>query len=854
MGQDIKVQLSFEELQGEKLNAEFLSYKEVEHISSASKMLRHGYGGLRIESLRSFEDGQLLRTASQLQQAQCAFGNLRSQLEHDKDHVTFAEKVSQDQQSENAREKTLSRHHIKSSAEFFMHYITPIATETPFWNSFSESIVTLGGEGRQLALTITKHHGHWSPQPRPPAPTSNPTQPEISACTIAAASLAKLFAPRCSVGVCKSRVRSGLRALNLSLSLFPMAMASSASSLSIPLKPSEAFGVKGSLRDGVHFVEGYTFIYVASHCVIEKNIRDLRAQGRFLTGSPSMCGISAIVVSPDDRTLAVAEIAKLQDVNSSYSSSSVAAASPVISVYSAAKLSKKQSLISASAGSHEYISLSYTCDGKHLAALGGPPEWLLQLWHVRKTKVLCSIKTVTLNSTGAYQVRCCPVDKNWFTVCGDGFAKTYKMVDTDLRQVSTDYTNQEGRKVFCHSWIPRSAVKSAEDEETKAKGGKGLNGKITVVKKANKEMKLKGNEVVKCGCVYALDSGELLYVNHGEVIAKIPMQESGDEVCIVQTILPYSKGFICGENGKVSVYDYDKDHKTYKKVRSIKVEETNARVHGLALSSEEDVLICLLSTNRLIHLCFDEIDTMSADTVSKKVQAQQSYHQAFITGMDTCLLKPFVVTCSKDNSVRVWNFEDRSCEILKFFPSEALSVSIHPNGLYLLVGCMDCLHLLNMVIDDLSLWKEFPSVKGCTDCAFSRGGQCFAAATGNVIHVISTYTGQIIGHLRGHTNKVRSIWWAYDDFSIVTSGMDGAIYEWSLKTWERSREYVTEGCPQTCAIGTKSSNRFFSTTSNCKLRELDSVEVFHVESFNLNYILGYVLLAWTTLQSHVQTL
>lgn len=32
---------------------------------------------------------------SQLQQAQCAFGNLRSQLEHDKDHVTFAEKVTQ---------------------------------------------------------------------------------------------------------------------------------------------------------------------------------------------------------------------------------------------------------------------------------------------------------------------------------------------------------------------------------------------------------------------------------------------------------------------------------------------------------------------------------------------------------------------------------------------------------------------------------------------------------------------------------------------------------------------------------------------------------------------------------------
>lgn len=121
---------------------------------------------------------------------------------------------------------------------------------------------------------------------------------------------------------------------------------------------------------------------------------------------------------------------------------------------------------------------------------------------------------------------------------------------------------------------------------------------------------------------------------------------------------------------------------------------------------------------------------------------------------------------------------------------------------------------------------------------------------------LASVVNNILCEVKGFrcSDQVRSIWWAYDDFSIVTSGMDGAIYEWSLKTWERSREYVTEGCPQTCAIGTKSSNRFFSTTSNCKLRELDSVEVFHVESFNLNYILGYVLLAWTTLQSHVQTL
>lgn len=71
--------------------------------------------------------------------------------------------------------------------------------------------------------------------------------------------------------------------------------------------------------------------------------------------------------------------------------------------------------------------------------------------------------------------------------------------------------------MLCHSWIPSSAKKSAEDGESEAKGEKGKNGKSKVAKKAYNAKMLKGNEVVNCGCVYALDSGELLYVNRGEV-------------------------------------------------------------------------------------------------------------------------------------------------------------------------------------------------------------------------------------------------------------------------------------------------------------------------------------------------
>lgn len=102
------------------------------------------------------------------------------------------------------------------------------------------------------------------------------------------------------------------------------------------------------------------------------------------------------------------------------------------------------------------------------------------------------------------------------------------------------------------------------------------------------------------------------------------MQPSGDEVCIAHTILPYSKGIICGESGAISFYEYDKAHKTYRRYRSVKVEETNARVCGLALSVAENMLMCLLSTNRLVHLSFEELEEMSADTISSNVHTQVS--------------------------------------------------------------------------------------------------------------------------------------------------------------------------------------------------------------------------------------
>ena len=45
-----------------------------------------------------------------------------------------------------------------------------------------------------------------------------------------------------------------------------------------------------------------------------------------------------------------------------------------------------------------------------------------------------------------------------------------------------------------------------------------------------------------------------------------------------------------------------------------------------------------------------------------------------------------VATVGMDKALRVWNFQDKSSELISFFDDAPLAVSLHPSGLYLLVS------------------------------------------------------------------------------------------------------------------------------------------------------------------------
>ena len=118
-----------------------------------------------------------------------------------------------------------------------------------------------------------------------------------------------------------------------------------------------------------------------------------------------------------------------------------------------------------------------------------------------------------------------------------------------------------------------------------------------------------------------------------------------------------------------------------------------------------------------------------------------SFHQGDITGMDVCIRKPIIATCSLDKSIRVWNYENKlaniviyaitvlyrlkfhclfvvfplsSLDLYKEFQEEAYSVAVHPSGLFILVGFSEKLRLMNLLIDDIRFFKEFV-IRGCRE-------------------------------------------------------------------------------------------------------------------------------------------
>ncbi|KAJ3031229.1 Cilia- and flagella-associated protein 57, partial [Rhizophlyctis rosea] len=478
-------------------------------------------------------------------------------------------------------------------------------------------------------------------------------------------------------------------------------------------------------------------------------------------------------------------------------------------------LRRRKVLVPQEGDSREFVCMAFSTDSKYIITQSGAPDWTLQYWTWEKTKVMAQIRTANTtteryptsnanashapgmgamgsvagstvfmaggvpasagmmrdSSSGSvvHQVSFNPTDNTQLCVVGNGIFKLFRYQEGMLKAFAFQKTEQ--KNYLCHCWS--------------------LDDRIIV-----------GTE----------DSRILIFENNGELRTEIHHSHSPSPTIpatprAIHVMLAFSKGFICGgTGGSVTLYDRSDENSGsavaqqggggggggqqggvvaggaskdwYKKSKDFVAGDEGTKVCNMALSPSEDNLVVSTENSQVYAMMLASTEVKGEE--SRFEPFAQPFHHAPITGMDTCIRKPLIVTCSSDRSVRVWNYLESTSELVKYFPEEAFSVAIHPSGLYILVGFSDKLRLMNLLIDDVRPFREF-TIRGCRECRFSNGGQYFAAVHGNTIQIYSTWNFENLGNLKGHNGKVRSLFWSNDDSKIVSAGMDGAIYDWALK-------------------------------------------------------------------------
>ena len=531
--------------------------------------------------------------------------------------------------------------------------------------------------------------------------------------------------------------------------------------------PRHAFGIKAEVKDTICYLDEQTVIYPSGNNIVIFNA-DQKAQ-KFIQGTENTDGITAMAVSPNRKYVAVAERAKEGD-------------KALVTVFDLHTLKRRKVLqaVSSDMASREFVCLAFSPDSKSLLTHGGAPDWSLVYWQWEKAKVGAVAKTSNPQNNAIYQCSFNPIDNTVICVTGDGICRFLRITDQTLKPLPGGMGKREPQAYLCHAWMSEERV------------------------------------------VVATDTGELLLLEAGEL--KCALSAAPADGSSIDSIVAYSKGFVCGsDGGLIYVFEKSDDKDYYKKVKCLRIEKNAVKIKTLAVSPSEEQLVCTLANSQVYTFSLSNTDILRADEMNFELLSQ-AFHHGVVTGLDCSVRKPLVATCGVDRSVRVWNYMDKSSDITKVFTEEVHSISFHPSGLHVLAGFSDKLRLMNLLMDDIRPYKEF-AIKMCRECRFSTGGHQFAAVNGNTIQIYSTYTCENIGNLRGHNGKVKSIFWTQDDSRIVSAGMDGAVYEWQLKDYRRISENVLKSCAYTCAVCTADARAIYAVGSDRKLKEISDSSV-----------------------------
>ncbi|XP_071666051.1 cilia- and flagella-associated protein 57 isoform X3 [Patagioenas fasciata] len=463
--------------------------------------------------------------------------------------------------------------------------------------------------------------------------------------------------------------------------------------------------------------------------------------------------------------------------------SETVAEQPALTVYelSAGPARRRRTLAAAELPAQETVSLGFSPDCRYLAAATAPPDGQLTLWRWEKQRLLALVR-IEAPGSSVCQVSFSPQENAQVCITGNGFFKLFKYSEGTLKQ--TNLQKGEPQNYLCHAWLSEQEVICGTDT-----------GKLILFETG--ELRWETKLEYKKPPMELEEDATREYDSSCDVSSGLASEDNGspqDSLPQILAIAAYSKGFACSPSpGVVVLFEKTKEKEVYKESQEI------------------------------------------WEKAAYFMYLNYPLHSAPITGLDVCVWKPILATCSLDRSVRIWNYKMNTLELYKEYREEAYTVSIHPSGLFCLVGFSDKLRFISLLYEDMHVFKEF-AVRKCRECSFSNGGHLFAAVNGNVIQIYSSITFEIVNNLKGHSGKIQAVKWSSDDAKLVSCDTYGAVYEWNLSTGERESECVLKSCIYSSIAPSSDAKVIFAVGSDQTLKEISESSIQNeVSAFGVVY-------------------